>query len=127
MNVEPLLVAWLTPRYLSARVSTERPADLNGALPYVQIVGIGGSSDAYRFSLPRVDVDVFAATRAAARDLAEQIERDLLENLPGDSVNGVGVLQVSSSMSPTWTPDDNTNIRRFTLSIGLRLHDRSAA
>ena len=127
MNAEPLLVAWLTTRYPGARVSTERPADLSAVLPYMQVIGIGGTGDLYRFSLPRVDVDVFASTRSSARDLAERVHLDLLQNLPGDSVDGTSVLSVASNMSPTWTPDDNTNLRRFTLSVGLRLHDRSAA
>lgn len=126
MHVETLLVDWLTGRYPDARVVTERPAKMPARL--VQVIGIGGSgSDAFRFTLPRADVDVFAATRSAARDLAEQIHRDLLENLPGTTIAGTSVISVSSSMLPTWTPDDNTNIRRFTLSIGLRLQDRSAA
>lgn len=127
MNAEPLLVAWLTMRYPGTRVSTERPADLSAVLPYMQVIGIGGNGDLYRFSLPRVDVDVFASTRSSARDLAERVHLDLLQNLPGDSVDGTSVLSVASNMSPTWTPDDNTNLRRFTLSVGLRLHDRSAA
>ena len=125
MHPESLLVAWLTPRYPDARVVTERPEAMPAQL--IQVIGIGGQTDRFRVGDQRCDIDVFAATRIDARDLATAIERDLLENLPGQTVNGIAVQQVASFMSPTWTADDNTNIRRFTLGVGLRLHDRSAA
>lgn len=126
MHVEPFLKGWLTPRHTDVRFCTERPGDMTG-LPVVQIAGIGGSDDQYDFGAPRVDVDVFHATRDQARTLAQDLEADILANLPGDGVGGVSALHVTSFMSPTWTPDDNTNLRRFTFSLGLRLHDRSAS
>lgn len=135
MNPEPLLVSWLRARYTTTdvkRVSTERPADLTGNLPYVQVVGIGGQDEAMAwggspagFARRNVDLDVYAAGRDAARDLAERIHTDLLDALPGSVVDGVLVITTGSILTPMWTADDNTNVRRFTFAVSLRLQDRS--
>lgn len=126
-HVEPLLVSWFESTFLSVRVCTELPANLADVLPVIQVVGIGGSGDHLQFDSPRADIDVFAASRAAARTLAQQVHDAVLRDLPGQMLEDAFVLSVGEFMSPTWTPYDNTNLRRFTLSVGLRLHTRSAA
>lgn len=126
-HIEPLLVAALKAQFPSARVVTETPANLVDVLPVIQVGGIGGSGDAYQFDTPRADIDVYAATRDAARTLAQQIHDWLLRDLPGQTLGSAFVLKVTEFMSPVWTPYDNTTVRRFTLSVGLRLHDRTAA
>ncbi|MGH3437086.1 MAG: hypothetical protein ACRDRL_28980 [Sciscionella sp.] len=126
-HVETVLHDWLAPAFPAARVCTETPADLADVLPCLRVVGIGGSGDAYGFDSPHVDVDVFAATRSAARDLAQQVSWSLLHDLPGQMVAGTFVLSASEFLAPTWTPYDNTTLRRFVLSVGLRMHTRSVA
>lgn len=128
MHPEDVLPSWLQARYPTARVVTELPADLVGSLPVIQVVGIGGRHEGHAwngspadFASPNVDLDIFAATRSDARDLAMQIHKDLLTVLPGQTVNGAGVLEVVSILSPLWTPYDNTNVRRFTFTVSLRL------
>lgn len=126
-HVESVLVTWLKAAFPTARLCTELPANLADVLPVIQVVGIGGTGDRFAFDQPRADVDVYAATRSAARDLAQQVHESLLGDLPGQSVDGTFVLSVREFMSPTWTPYDNTTLRRFTLSVGLRIHTRSLA
>lgn len=131
-HVEKVTLAWLTDRYPGVRVSTERPADLEAAVPYVQVVGIGGSDvprawggSRLGITVPRVDVDGFASTRSAARDLVQQIYDDFFDELPGQVLEGATVLEVLSFMAPAWTPDENNSIRRFTCSVSLRLKNRT--
>lgn len=126
-HIEPLLIAGLRAQFPAARLCSETPDNLGDVLPVIQVVGIGGSGDELQFDTPRADVDVFAATRDAARTLAQQVHDWLLRDLPGTSLGDAFVLSVTEFMSPAWTPYDNTNLRRFTLSVGLRLHTRSAA
>lgn len=126
-HVETVLHDWLAQEFPDARVCTETPADLVDVLPVLQVTGIGGSGDAYGFDTPHCDVDVFAASRSDARSLAQKVHWSVLHDLPGQSVAGTFVLSASEFMSPTWTPYDNTDVRKFVLSVGLRLHTRSAA
>lgn len=126
-HVEPVLLAWLNSTFPGVRTCTETPANLGDVLPVLQVVGIGGSGDQFDFDSPRADVDVYAATRSAARDLAQQVADSILSDMPGQTVDGTFVLSTQEFMSPVWTPYDDTNLRRFTLSVGLRLHTRSAA
>lgn len=127
-HIEDLLPPALRTAFPGVRVVTETPANLVAVLPLIQVTGIGGSGNAYDFENPRADLDVFAATRGDARHLAQQVHDWLLRNLPGQTLGaGSAVLTVTEFMAPTWTPYDNTNLRRFTLSVGMRLHDRSAA
>lgn len=126
-HVEPLLLSWLATAFPGVRTCTETPANLADVLPVLQVVGIGGTGDHLRFDSPRADVDVYGATRSAARDLAEQVADSILTDMPGQMVAGVFVLSTQEFMAPTWTPYDDTNLRRFTLSVGLRLHTRSLA
>lgn len=132
-HIEALLPPAIRSAFAGVRVVTETPANLADVCPLVVVVGIGGGGDAYQFDSPRVDLDVFdvdrngATARANSRDLAQDLHDWLLRQLPGQMLGSAFVLSVSEFMSPTWTPYDNTNVRRFTLSVGLRLHDRSAA
>lgn len=132
-HIEDLLPPAMRAAFPGVRVVTETPAKLASAVPVVQVVGIGGTGDRYQFDAPHVDIDVFdgphdnQSARANARDLAQRVHDWLLQQLPGQILGDVAVLSASEFMAPTWTPYDNTNIRRFTLSVGLRLHDRSAS
>lgn len=127
-HIEDLLPPVLRTAFPGVRVVTETPANLADELPLIQVVGIGGSGNIYDFENPRVDLDVFAGDRGDARHLAQQIHDWLLRELPGQTLGiGSAVLSVTEFMAPVWTPYDNTTVRRFTLSVGMRLHDRSAA
>lgn len=132
-HVEDLLPAVIRAAFPGVRVVTELPAKLAEVAPCVRVTGIGGTGDRWQFDSPRVDIDVFNVSRDEktarqnARDLAQQIRMWMLQQLPGQTLGASGVLAVTEFMQPTWTPYDNTDLRRFTFSMGLRLHDRSAA
>lgn len=127
VEAEPLLLSWLRTAFPAARLVTETPADLAAHLPLIRVQRFGGTADAYQFDTARLDVDVFAATRAAARTLAYQVRASLLQDLPGQYVDGAMVLSVDEFLGPIWTPYENTNLRRFTLSVSIRLHTWEAS
>lgn len=126
-HIEALLPPAIRTQFPSVRVVTETPADLASTVPLVRVVGIGGTGDQYQFDSPRVDLDAFAATRDEARTLAQSLHDWLLRDLPGQMLADSFVLDVTEFLSPTWTPYENTNVRRFVLSVELRLHTRSYA
>lgn len=126
-HVETFLHDWLKARFPAARLCTELPANLADAVPLLQVVGIGGTGEAYNFDSPRADIDAFGLTRTLARELALGVHEAVLNELPGVTINGTTALSASSFMYPTWAPYENTNVRRFVLSVGLRLHTRSPA
>lgn len=80
-DVELAVIAILSPLVAvggEPRTSTDAPNDLEKHLPYLRVACYGGSDDDVT-DLSRIDVDAFAATKKAARDLAEQA-RELLTN-----------------------------------------------
>lgn len=107
-DVELALTTWARD-LTDATVCTELPADLAGALPLVQFERIGGVGD--RFSADaRVDVDVYAATYAAAVDLAALVH-DALALLRG-TVGAIVVRGVRLDSIPARRPYGNPNVRR---------------
>lgn len=127
-HIEDLLPGALRSKFAGVRVVTELPASLESAVPLLQVVGIGGSGDRLQFDNQRVDIDAFAATRSEARDLAQRLHDWLLRDLPGQMLGtATFVLTVSEFLAPTWTPYDNTDVRRFTCSVQINTHNRSAA
>lgn len=121
-DVERVLLDWLRPQLPGTRLVTELPADLEARLPVVQILRVGGGRDfSWRLDLARVDVEVYAATRAAAAGLAGQV-RTLLATLPNVQTSGAVVVRVIEETGPSWRPEANPNLRRFgmTLRVVLR-------
>lgn len=119
----------------SVRVVTELPANLEDALPVIEIERIGGiASFPALLDWPRMDVWCYAkssgtpgqldyvSARSAARDLAEQVRAALLFQLPGQSAAGGFVAAVTEQQAPVWRPFDNTDVRRFqaTYSFAIR-------
>lgn len=67
-------------------------------------------SGGYRTQRDRLDrlyvlYDVYAGSPAEAGALAFTVREYLLEQLPGQSVNGVLVLDVHEEAAPSWHPD----------------------
>lgn len=99
---------------LGVRVCSELPADLGDVLPVVQATRIGGPHDDNDplLQTPTVDIDYFAADRAAAFALAEAGDLALRRQLPGATVGTVRVGMVRTLSGPSWRGWDNTSIRR---------------
>lgn len=126
-HVEDLLPDVIKAAFPDARVCTETPENLANVLPCIQVVGIGGSGDRYDFDRPRVDIDVYEKTRGLALALSMAVHSWALKTLSGMDIGDTSVLSVTEFLSPIWTPHENTNLRRFTFSVGLNLHTRSTA
>lgn len=126
-EAESVLVAWLEGVFPAARICTETPADLADVVPCIQVSRFGGSDDEVpTFDNASMDFDCYAATRAAARTLAYDVRSSLRNDLPGQTVGGAFVGRVRSISGPSWTPYDNTKLRRFTYSAQIRLHSLEA-
>jgi hypothetical protein len=112
-DVERLLVTYLGGA-LGVRVVTDLPSNLQQILPLVQVGRLGGADDVIGLDRASVDVDVYAAGRAASVALAERCREALRMDLPGQTLGVVTVAAVRTTLGPTWRPyDDTTNVRRF--------------
>lgn len=122
VGVERLLVGHLA-SVLGVRVVTELPADLASSAPVVQVVRIGGphDDDDPRTQIPTVSLDYFAATRAAAADLAEAADA-AMRALPGRTLSGAHMGKVRTLTGPSWRPWEDTALRRLgaTYQVWLR-------
>lgn len=121
-DVERLLVTYLGTALGGVRVLTDTPSNLEKILPVVQVTRFGGVDVAPGIDRPIVDVDAYAATRAAASELAERVRYALLYRLPGTTVGGVGFPRVDTLTGPSWRPYDNSALRRFGASYAITTH-----
>ena len=119
---ERLLIGWLTLE-LGVRVVAETPANLATVVPVLQVTGIGGADFTPTFDTCNVDVDSYAASRGESEDLSNRARQALMFTLPGKLIGGVAVVsEVRTIMRPTWTPYDDTDLRRFTASYAVTIH-----
>lgn len=119
---ETVLTTWLKAAFPLARVVTELPANLATVVPCIQVTRFGGGDDVITLDAAHIDIDCYAVDRTTARDLAEQIRTSLRFQLPGQIVAGGTVAQVSTIAAPSWTPYDNTALRRFVASYRVVIH-----
>lgn len=107
---------------LDVLVTTEVPADPDGAyswLPLVRVQCFGGGELDRATDLFRVDVDCFAASKAAALQLASAVRQRLL-NCPIATDRGV-LDRVTTSTRPNEVPyGDPTRVRRYTAQYAGR-------
>lgn len=115
---------WLDAQFPAARVVTETPADLEANLPVIKVQGLGGPR---KLVLGRaaVDVECYAATKDAARDLAGDVSDALTYRMHG-LVGGSVVTHVQGAM-PDWRPYDNPNVRRYGAIYRIYLKDLQPA
>lgn len=118
---ERLLIPWLASQ-LGVRVVAETPANLATVVPLLQVTGIGGSDFTPTFDACNIDVDSYAATRGESEDLSNAARHALMWVLPRTILGGAVVTEVRAIMRPTWTPYDDTDLRRFTASYTVTLH-----
>lgn len=119
--VEPLLIAWFG-HDLKVDATTETPPHLEEKIPLVQVVRISGADDGFRLDRPLVDVDVFAATRLAAAQLADQARASLRRLRWHGVFGGAVVTDVATVTGPRWLPYDNTAVRRYGATYRLAVH-----
>ncbi|MFE9850345.1 hypothetical protein ACFYPN_16245 [Streptomyces sp. NPDC005576] len=98
---------------------------LNGALPAVRVLRIGGTSDMRGWSdpatrdRPRFSVDCYEATEGAAMRLALRVRAEW-ELLPGQATTGGIVTGISEETGPQDRPEEpNTGIARVGMTLGM--------
>jgi len=103
----------------SVTVGSEWPEDLEQTLPVVAVsLGPAGGSAIKAVTANRgLDIDVLAATKGEARDLAALVSAHLLATQgttrPGARIYGV------EETSLIWLPDPVTNIPRYVLVMSM--------
>lgn len=113
-DAEALLVAALA---AFGDVGTFTPADLQDRLVFIQVRRRGGADDRIT-DIARVDVDVFAPTRAAAWQTARLIQQHLIS--APLRIPGVGVIdRARTEVGPQEVPHADQRIRRVLTSYRL--------
>ncbi|WP_394621301.1 hypothetical protein JNUCC0626_20050 [Lentzea sp. JNUCC 0626] len=122
---EAMLIGWLADRLTGVRVVADLPTDLEDVLPVVQVTGVSGATgnrgwNGHRWltSSPRFDLDAYASTRADASDLCRTVQA-WLAMLPGSTVGGAVVAQVTEELGPDRRPDYNTRVSRYGATYAL--------
>lgn len=126
-DLETLLADWLKTTLGLVNVVHEVPtnlADLCRTDPVVVLDRFGGTDQTVTIDTARVDVDVFANSRDAAKTVGEAIRRVLRIRLPRTILGGVtAVLTVETLSAPTVVSyDSRGTIRRTTAGYQLRVH-----
>lgn len=126
-DLETLLADWLKTTLGLVNVVHEVPtnlADLCRTDPVVVVDRFGGTDATVTIDTARVDVDVFANSREAAKTHGEAIRRALRIRLPRTTLGGVtAVLTVETLSAPTVVSyDSRGTIRRTTAGYQLRVH-----
>lgn len=119
IDSEALTVAWLKSAFPTVPVSTETDTTLQDDLPAIRVGQIGGIDVDYVIDEPLLMVDVFGASRAAAKTFAEQVRDSLILHMPGQHVGAGNVRSVRTIRAPSWTPWDNTSLRRYSATYQL--------
>lgn len=108
----------------SVTVATNLPPSLDGHLPYVLLRGIsGGTSRGPRAAAAVVvDVQAFATTRQAARELAEDAALAIHGAREQATVTEYGYIGSAVDVSlPSELPDPERGVFRFQTSLSLIL------
>lgn len=127
IDVEALVITWLAGRLDGTRVVAELPAQFEEQLPVVQVTGLPGPKESTPWNharpllwRPRLDLDVYAPTRAAATDLAHEASGHL-HDLTGQTTEWGQVATVDEPAGPSWRPDYNPSVRRSGLTVELTI------
>jgi hypothetical protein len=123
VDIEAALIAAATPRFPSAVVRDELDNQLLEELPTIQFEQIpGGEDDGLRLARALVDVNVYAATRAAAFSLANEVHAWLTGELRGSTTEMAVFGRISPVTLPAAQPYENTALRRVGATYQIYLH-----
>lgn len=120
-DAEDIITAYLDAALPQVSVGTATPKNLAERLPFVQVRRIGGVADSVVIDRPRLDIDVWAATREQAQDTA-QLVRAHLRVARYAQHTGAVVGRVTEERGPAMLPDPDTRFERcsFTVQVVLR-------
>lgn len=109
-DVEVALVKHLAAA-LGVRVAVSTPPELDQLPGFIRVTRGPGSDDGVT-DAPLVDVEAFAPTRGAARELAERA-RAAMHELQGHRAGAVLFDVVRTATAPSWVDWGNPRIHRF--------------
>ncbi|MEU1434073.1 hypothetical protein ABZ438_08230 [Streptomyces sp. NPDC005786] len=124
VDIELDLIGWLQAKAgPGVVVRDEVDNNLLAELPTVQVQRIpAGGDDGFRLDRALVDIDVYAATRGTAFELALLIRGWLLAELPGSQTTRAVYGRVTSSPPPAVRPYENTGLRRVGATYQIYSH-----
>ncbi|MFB8393650.1 phage tail termination protein [Streptomyces yangpuensis] len=124
VDVELLLIQWLQARLGGGvYVRDELDNNLLDELPTVQVQRLpGGDDDGFRLDRALVDIDVYAATKGDATELAAEIRGLLHAQLAGSVTGGAQIGRVKTEAAPGVRPYENTGLRRIGATYSLYSH-----
>jgi hypothetical protein len=117
VDVEGLVVDWLVEQVPDVRIVTKLPENIDG-IEVVRVTRSPGTNDQMR-SLPRVDLESFAPSRAAMWILAGRVN-DAMARLSGDEVGGTQVDTVNTVTDPVpgwWSPTVERAVAVYELDL----------
>lgn len=119
VDAERLVGDWLRSQLAGVTVASEVPA--GHAWPVVRFTQIGGVYPVRGWlRQARIQIDSFAATKAAASLLCRQVEAAMFD-LPGQRPLGT-VTGVNVELSQLWQPDTETGAARYLSDFSVYLH-----
>lgn len=124
VDIELDLIVWLQAKAgPDVVVRDEVDNNLLEELPTIQIQRLpAGDDDGFCLDRALVDVDVYAATRGEALDLAGQVRGWLLQELRGSMTNRAQYGRVRSSPPPAIRPYENIGLRRAGATYEIYSH-----
>jgi hypothetical protein len=124
VDIELDLIGWLQARFgEDAVVRDEVDNNLLNELPTVQVQRLpAGGDDGFRLDRALVDIDVYAATRGEAIEIAATIRGWLMTQLAGSSTSRAVYGRITSSPPPAIRPYENTGLRRVGATYQIYSH-----
>jgi hypothetical protein len=123
VDIELELITRATARFPDAVVRDELDNNLANELPTIQIEQIpGGSDDGLKLSRAIVDINVFAATRADAIALANEVHSWVTGELRGSSSAQSVIGRTGSFALPAPRPYENVSLRRAGATYEIFCH-----
>jgi hypothetical protein len=123
VDIEGELIPRAQARWPNAVARDELDNNLLNELPTIQITQIpGGGISAGRLARMLVDIDVYAATRAEAFDLAREVVAWVERELRGSTTDTMAIGRADVVTLPAIRPYENTALRRVGATYEIFCH-----
>jgi hypothetical protein len=119
-DAEAVVIGWLRGQGFDARAELDN--NLANELPIVHVQSVGGDDDGFRLERALIEIDVYAATRTAAAQLAQQVRGLLHTEMRGSADDQAVFGRVDTVSRPAWRPYENTGLRRIGATYAIHLH-----
>lgn len=123
VDLEAALIAAATPRFPEAVVRDELDNGLLDELPTIQVEQIpGGEDDGLRLARALVDINVYAASRADAFALANEVHAWLTGELRSSATAAAVFGRIAAVTLPAIRPYENLGLRRVGATYEVFFH-----